>query len=74
MRLTKILVGELIVVVASVFIFRSLWTLLDEYFGYSYVTELLILGIVLAVIGLIILDYEIKSEAEKTAKPKNAHP
>jgi hypothetical protein len=71
MRLTKILVGEFIVLIASVFIFRSLWTMLDEYFGYNYLPEFLILGIVLTVIGLIVLNHEVKCEMEKTAKPQN---
>jgi len=72
MKLTKIVVGEIIVLIASVLIFRSLWTLMDKYFGFSYLIELLIIGLVLTIIGLIILNHEIKSEMEKTAKPKNA--
>jgi hypothetical protein len=74
MRLTKILIGEFIVLIASVFIFRSLWTMLDEYFGYNYLPEFLILGIVLTVIGLIVLNHEVKCEVEKAAKPKNHIP
>jgi hypothetical protein len=74
MRLIKILIGEFIVLIASVFIFRSLWTMLDEYFGYKYLTEFLILGIVLTVIGLIVLNHEVKCEMEKSAKPKSASP
>ena len=65
MRLTKIIIGELVVVVASVFIFRSLWTLMDEYFGYSYLLVFLVAGLVLAVLGLLILNNEVKCEIEK---------
>ncbi|NLF87894.1 hypothetical protein GX563_03635 [Candidatus Bathyarchaeota archaeon] len=74
MRLTKILIGEFIVLIASVFIFRSLWTMLDQYFGYNYLPEFLILGIVLTVIGLIVLNHGVKCEIEKAAKPKSASP
>jgi len=74
MRLIKILIGEFIVLIASVFIFRSLWTMFDEYFGYNYLTELLILGIVLTVIGLIVLNHEVKCEMEKATKPKDVVP
>ena len=60
----------MIVLVASVFIFRSLWTLLDQYTGYSYLIELLTIGIILAIAGLILLNYEVKCEitSGKTAK------
>lgn len=74
MQLFKIIIGELIVVVASIFIFRSLWALLDEYFGYNYLTEFLIAGLVLIVIGLIVLNHEVKGEIEKSAKSKNSLP
>jgi len=74
MRLTKILIGEFIVLIASVFIFRSLWTMLDEYFGYNYLPEFLILGIVLTVIGLIVLNHEVKCGIEKAAESKSASP
>jgi multisubunit Na+/H+ antiporter MnhG subunit len=55
MQLTKIIIGEFIVLIASVFIFRSLWTMIDQYFAYSYLTEFLIIGIILTVIGLVII-------------------
>jgi hypothetical protein len=74
MRLIKILIGEFIVLIASVFIFRSLWTMLDEYFGYNYLPEFLILGIVLTVIGLIILNHEVKCGMEKASEAKSANP
>jgi hypothetical protein len=48
--------------------------MLDEYFGYNYLPEFLIRGIVLTVIGLIVLNHEVKCGIEKAAKPKNASP
>jgi hypothetical protein len=69
MRLTKIILGEFIVLIASVFIFRSLWTMLDQQFGYNYLPELLIIGIILTAIGLILLNHEVKCEIEKKTKP-----
>ncbi len=68
MRLAKIIIGELVVVVASVLIFRSVWTMLDLHFGYSNLEILLAIGIILAVVGLIVLNYEVKYEIEKNNK------
>jgi hypothetical protein len=48
--------------------------MLDQYFGYNYLPEFLILGIVLTVIGLIVLNHEVKCGMEKAAKPKSANP
>ena len=70
MQLVKILVGEFIVLIASVFIFRSLWTMLDQQFGYNYLPEFLVIGIILTVIGLILLNHEVKCEMEKASKSK----
>jgi hypothetical protein len=70
MRLVKILIGEFIVLIASVFIFRSLWTMLDQQFGYNYLPELLIIGVILTVLGLILLNHEVKCEIEKNSKAK----
>jgi hypothetical protein len=68
MRLAKIIAGELVVLIGSVFIFRSLWTMMDEYFGYSYLPVFLAAGLVLAVLGLFFLNHEVKCELEKTKK------
>ena len=65
MRLATLIVGELILLVASILVFRSAWTLLDEYFGKSNLWLLLIIGVVLTVIGLIIVNYEVKCELQK---------
>jgi hypothetical protein len=69
MRLAKIVIGELIVLVASVFIFRSLWTMMDEYFGNAYLPVFLIIGLVLTILGLILLNHEVKCEIEKSKSP-----
>ncbi len=68
MRLAKIIIGEMIVLVASVLIFRSLWTMLDQYLGYSNLEILLVVGVIFAVIGLVLLNYEVKCEIEKSKK------
>jgi hypothetical protein len=51
--------------IASILVFRSAWTLLDEYFGKSNLWLMLVLGIILTVVALILLDYEVKCELEK---------
>ncbi len=48
----KFVIGEMIILVASVLVFRSLWTLLDKYLGPSYLEIMLVIGIILTVIGL----------------------
>ena len=68
MNLKKIIIGELIVLVASVFIYRSIWTLLDEYFGNSYLLIFLVAGLVLTVFGLMLLNYEITHAVKKDNK------
>lgn len=62
MRLATIVVGEIILLVASVLIFRSLWTLLDQYFGQTNLWPMLIIGLILTVVALIIVNYEVKCE------------
>jgi len=68
MRFIKIIIGELIVLIASVLIFRSLWTMLDEYFGYSNLPVFLVVGLILTVVGLFVLNHEVKCEIEKNKK------
>jgi len=55
----------MVLLIASVLIFRSAWTLLDLYLGYDYLIILLIIGIVLAALSLWLLNYEVKCEIEK---------
>jgi hypothetical protein len=66
----KLIIGEMIILVASVLVFRSLWTLLDQYLGPSNLEILLVVGIILTVIGLMVLNHGVKCEIEK--KTKNA--
>jgi len=68
MRLVKIIIGELVVLAASVLIFRSLWMMLDQLYGYSYLEVLLAIGVVVTVLGLILLNYEVKCELEDNRK------
>ena len=70
MRLLKIIIGEIIVLIASVLIFRSLWTMLDQYFGYTYLPVMLVIGIALTIVGLLILNHEVKCELETQKSPQ----
>ena len=65
MRWIRLIVGELLLLFASILVFRSAWTLLDEYLGKSNLWLMLVLGIILTVVALILLDSEVKCELEK---------
>lgn len=65
MRLAIIILGEVLLLGASILVFRSAWTLLDQYWGYSHLELLLIIGLVLTVIGLILINYEVKCQLDK---------
>jgi hypothetical protein len=65
MRWIRLIVGEFVLLFASILVFRSAWTLLDEYLGKSDLWLLLVLGIILTVIALVVLDHEVKCELEK---------
>jgi hypothetical protein len=65
MRLITLIVGEFILLFASILVFRSAWLLLDEYFGYSDLWLLLAIGIALTVVGLVLVNYEVKCELQK---------
>lgn len=49
------IIWELVLIIASIFIFRSVWLLMDIYFGSSYLIPLLIVGILLSIPPLYIL-------------------
>lgn len=70
MRLIKILAGELVLLFASVLIFRSVWTLLDQYLGYDYLIVFLIAGVVLTILGFYIVNHEVKCELQKKITPR----
>lgn len=65
MRLAVIIFGEILLLSASILVFRSVWTMLDEYLGKSNLELLLIVGLILTAIGLVIVNYEVKCELEK---------
>jgi hypothetical protein len=69
MKLARIIVGEMILLGASILIFRSVWTLLDQYFGSSNLVPMLIIGIVLTICGLVIINHEVECEIKETRKP-----
>ena len=68
MRLILIMLGEFVLLGGSILVFRSVWTLLDQYFGYSSLWPLLIVGIVLAIIGLLLMNHEVKCEVKELKK------
>ena len=65
MKLLTLIVGEFVLLFASVLVFRSAWLLLDEYLGNSNLWLLLVIGVVTTVIGLIVVNYEVKCELQK---------
>ena len=65
MKLVTLIVGEFVLLFASVLVFRSAWLLLDEYLGNSNLWLLLGIGVVTTVIGLVIVNYEVKCELRK---------
>jgi hypothetical protein len=73
MRWVRLIVGELLLLFASILVFRSAWTLLDEYLGKSNLWLMLVLGITLTVVALILLDHEVKCELEKKNKFSEMH-
>jgi len=71
MKLARIVVGEMLLLGASILIFRSAWALFDQYFGSSNLWPMLIIGIVLTVIGLVIINHEVECEMKETRKPSS---
>ncbi len=68
MKIQRFLIGEGILLFASVLVFRSVWTLLDRYFGYNYLVEMLLVGAALTVVGLILLNKEVECEMREMRK------
>jgi len=68
MKLVTLIVGEFVLLFASVLVFRSLWLLLDEYVGNSNLWLLLGIGVVSTVVGLVVVNYEVKCELQKKNK------
>ena len=71
MKLARIIVGEMLLLGASVLIFRSVWTLLDQYFGSSNLWPMLIIGIVLTITGLVIINHEVEYKMKEVRKPSS---
>jgi uncharacterized integral membrane protein len=69
MKLARIIVGEMLLIGASILIFRSVWTLLDQYFGSSNLWPMLIIGIALTITGLVIINHEVECEMNEARKP-----
>jgi len=69
MKLARIIVGEMLLLGASILIFRSVWTLLDQYFASSNLWPMLIIGIVLTIFGLVIINHEVECEMKQARKP-----
>ena len=62
MKLTKIIIGEMLLLGASILIFRSVWTLLDMYYGQSNLWPMLIVGIIVAIAALVLINHEVECE------------
>ena len=58
-------VRRVILLFASVLIFRSVWTLLDQYLGYTNLVIFLIIGIILTVVSLYVVNHEVKCQLQK---------
>jgi len=65
MKLVTLIIGEFVLLFASVLVFRSAWLLLDEYLGNSNLWLLLGIGVVTTVVGLVVVNYEVKCELQK---------
>jgi len=59
------IIWEITLLVASVFIFRSVWLLLDIYLGSSYLIPLVIIGILLSIPPLYILNRHLEDRKKK---------
>ncbi|MGE5188138.1 MAG: hypothetical protein ACM3JE_03840 [Betaproteobacteria bacterium] len=59
MHLKKLIFGEILLLLASVLVFRSLWLMLDEYFGDSNLPLMLTIGIATSILALLILNSEV---------------
>jgi len=70
MKLTKILISELVVLIASVFVFRSLWMILDKHFGDAHLEIMFTIGLILTALGFVILHFCIKCEINKITTNK----
>lgn len=68
MKIWNVLIGETVLLFASIFIFRSVWTLLDQYLGYAYLIEMLLAGIVMTIVGLVLLNREVECEIRDMRK------
>ena len=65
MKLVRIIVGELLLLGASILIFRSVWTLLDQYLAIDTLWIMLITGVVVTILGLVIIIHEVECEIKK---------
>lgn len=70
MKLPVLIVGEIVLLLASVLVFRSAWTLIDLYFGYSYTEIMLIIGIALTIVALFMLNHGMFTKAKNKKSKK----
>jgi len=56
---------ELMLIFASILVFRSLWLLLDEYIDNNYLIPLFIVGILLSIPALYMLNRHIENRKKK---------
>jgi len=59
------IIWEIILVIASVFIFRSVWLLLDFHFGTTLLIPFLLIGILISIPPLYILNRHLEDRKKK---------
>ena len=72
MKLVRIIAGEILLLGASILIFRSVWTLLDQCFGSSDLWPMLIIGIIVTIAGLVIINHEVECEMKKVSSSRSS--
>lgn len=70
MKLPVLIVGEIVLLLASVLVFRSLWMILDLYLEYSYIDTMLIVGIALTIVALFMLNHGMFTKAKNKKSKK----
>jgi len=65
MKANKTYIGEAILLFSSILIFRSVWTMLDNYLGLAYLLELAVIGVLLMMLALFILNREVECKIKE---------
>ncbi|MEJ5292067.1 MAG: hypothetical protein WHS82_00550 [Candidatus Methanosuratincola sp.] len=65
MKANKTYIGEAVLLFSSILIFRSVWTMLDNYLGLAYLLELAVIGVLLMLLALFILNREVECKIKE---------